>query len=274
VPVVEITGGGSRLPLYCVHARSGNTRLYHDLARQLGPDQPVYGLEAPARNGGLEAYRRFGELAARYALELRSRQPQGPYHIVGECLGGSLAFELAAQLHDDGEDVRLVLIDAFSSGEPPLRSFVPPKAYTVLHRARILSFHLVNLIRLPTRTSYAREEATRAWSKVRRRRSQAETAAAFDATLAAYRPPHYHGRVILFRGARLPLGVACGDDLGWADIVEELEVVRIPGYFATAMSEPHVRVLAEKLRILLAYEGQSAPAGRLVRAETASTFGR
>jgi thioesterase domain-containing protein len=260
VAIVEISRGGSQPPIYCMHARAGDASLYHMLAHHLGQNQPVYGLEAaPAPNGRLEPYRGFGELAARYARELRSVQPQGPYHIVGECLGGLLAFELAAQLRGDGEDVWLALIDAFPSGEPPLRSFVPRKAYALLHRGRILAFHLVNLVRLPTRTRYAAERATRAWSRLRRRRSHVHTAAAFDSALAAYQPPHYAGSVTLFRATRPPLGVASGADFGWAEVIEDLEVVPIPGYFATALSEPHVRVLAENMRLKLARQQPRRP---------------
>ena len=272
--LVEITRGSARPPLYCVYARPDDGFLYGALAHRLGPEQPVYGLTATTPDGRLEPYLNFRELAARCARELRSVQPQGPYHIVGECLAGLPAFELAAQLRADGDEVWLALIDAFRSGEPPLRSFVPSKAHSLLHRGCILGFHLLNLVRLPTRASYAAERGSRAWSKLRRRRSRADAAAAFQSALTGHEPQRYGGRVILFRAKRLPSGLACGSDLGWAEVVDELEIVPVPGYFTTAMSEPHVRVLAQKMRLMLDNDPAAAPAARLVCAGAASTFGR
>jgi len=49
--LVEIERAGSRPPLYLVHGAGGNVLIYHDLARHLGPDQPVYGLQSQGLNG-------------------------------------------------------------------------------------------------------------------------------------------------------------------------------------------------------------------------------
>ena len=57
---------------------------------------------------------------------------------------------------------------------------------------------------------------------------------------------------MLFRSATLPLGMHEPPDLGWAALVADLEVETIPGYFTTPISEPGVRVLAERLQRRLA----------------------
>ncbi|HEY8204732.1 MAG TPA: amino acid adenylation domain-containing protein [Pyrinomonadaceae bacterium] len=44
--LVVIQSGGTRRPFFCVHAVGGNVLEYHDLARNLGPDQPFYGFQA------------------------------------------------------------------------------------------------------------------------------------------------------------------------------------------------------------------------------------
>ena len=254
--LVAIRSGGSEPPLVCVHARAGHVRLYQDLARHLDTNLPMYGLEAPAPNGRSAAYHDFGELAARYAREVRSVQQHGPYRVLGECLGGPLAFELASQLRSGDERVRLVLIDTFRTGEPPLSPRVPRGVYRLVHRSRILVFHVVNLVRLRSRLSYAGERAVRALQAVRRASSGPAAhdvgTAAFDEALAAYEPMRFGGPVVLFRATKLPLGVESAPDLGWAEVVDELEIVLVPGYFTTVVSEPHVGVLAEKLQALLA----------------------
>jgi thioesterase domain-containing protein len=47
-----------------------------------------------------------------YIAEIRQLQPHGPYFLVGDCLAGPLAFEMALQLREQGETVSwLVLWD-------------------------------------------------------------------------------------------------------------------------------------------------------------------
>ena len=51
--LVEIQAGSSLPPLFLVHAEGGNVLGYRDLARYLGVDLPVFGLQARGLNGGL-----------------------------------------------------------------------------------------------------------------------------------------------------------------------------------------------------------------------------
>ncbi|RDH18927.1 polyketide synthase [Aspergillus niger ATCC 13496] len=52
------------------------------------------------------------ELAAIYVGEIKRRQPEGPYLLGGYSVGGVLAFEVARQLFEDGNDIeKLFLID-------------------------------------------------------------------------------------------------------------------------------------------------------------------
>src|SRR5947209_8400059 len=44
--LVPIQAKGNRPPLYCFHAAGANVLFYRDLARHLGAEQPVYGLQA------------------------------------------------------------------------------------------------------------------------------------------------------------------------------------------------------------------------------------
>jgi hypothetical protein len=69
---------------------------------------------------------------------------------------------------------------------------------------------------------------------------------------ASYVPGAYAGRVTLFRASKQPLGIVPDPTLGWGDRVEGgLELNEVPGYHAAIMSEPRVRVLAEKLKVCL-----------------------
>ena len=62
-PLVLIRKGGSRLPFFCVHGAGGNLLVFRDLAERLGPEQPVYGLEARGVDGHLPPAASIEEMA-------------------------------------------------------------------------------------------------------------------------------------------------------------------------------------------------------------------
>jgi iron transport multicopper oxidase len=109
--------------LFLLPDGSGSASSYVGLPRLHLPGA-VYGLDSPFL-GDPAAFSpevSMQRAAALYVDEIRRVQPQGPYQLGGWSIGGSYAFEAAAQLlHDHGETVsRLVLIDA------PCPATLPP----------------------------------------------------------------------------------------------------------------------------------------------------
>ncbi|QRN94792.1 non-ribosomal peptide synthase/polyketide synthase [Archangium violaceum] len=121
-PLVPFSGaGGARRPFFCVHPVGGNVLCYAELARQLGPDQPFYGLQAPGLEGGAPLAL-IEEMAACYIELIRTVQPTGPYLLGGWSLGGVIAYEMARQLERRGEQVEvLALIDSLTPAAQPAR---------------------------------------------------------------------------------------------------------------------------------------------------------
>ncbi len=112
--VLPLRPHGSARPLWCIHPASGFSWSYAGLGRHLGPDVPVYGLQAPGLNGERPPLGDVGALAAHYVHALRAVQPEGPYRLLGWSFGGIVAHEMAAMLEADGERVELLaLLDAF-----------------------------------------------------------------------------------------------------------------------------------------------------------------
>jgi len=250
-------GSGSAPALFCVRAEAGDVSLYYNLASHLAREQTVLGLCAPAA-GELGGDRRLERMAERHVREIRGAQPNGPYLIAGECTGGALAYEIAQQLRSAGDEIALLaLVDAFAPGLPRLSRFMPRPAYRALHRARILGFHVGNLVRLgmADKLAYAASKAERARMALtvrvsgllRRAEVTVSPRLAFREALAAYDPEPYAGRVVIFRAASLPLGIEAAPDMGWGELVEDIEVETVPGYFTTPISEPGVRILADRL---------------------------
>ena len=75
---------------------------------------------------------------------------------------------------------------------------------------------------------------------------------------SSYVPQVYPGRIVLFQAtewfaaAQHPQGQMPDSAIGWRQLsTKPLEVQPIPGDHYTILSEPHVRVLAEQLKICL-----------------------
>ena len=111
--LVAIQPTGSAAPLFLVPGVGGTVLTFGKLARLLGPDQPVYGLQARGLDGKDKPFTSVVEAATHYLEEVRSLRPAGPYVIGGTCTGGVVAYEMAQQLRAQGERVTLMLIETW-----------------------------------------------------------------------------------------------------------------------------------------------------------------
>jgi amino acid adenylation domain-containing protein len=111
-PLVTVQIGGDKRPFFFLHGDWAGGGFYClTLARSLDADQPFYVLE-PYHFEGLNFPPTFEEIAAAHIAALRSVQPEGPYLLGGFCNGGIMAYEMARQLHMQGQKVDLLaLID-------------------------------------------------------------------------------------------------------------------------------------------------------------------
>jgi thioesterase domain-containing protein len=125
--LVGLQTRGKRPAFFCVHPAGGTVSCYRHLARQLGPDQPLYAFRAVSVDGTAPHAQSIQELASFYLRELRDFQPSGPYQLGGWSFGGLVAFEMALKLAANGEQIALLAL--FSShlfdssvAHPPFRS--------------------------------------------------------------------------------------------------------------------------------------------------------
>jgi thioesterase domain-containing protein len=99
-------------PLFMIHPSGGSVHWYTDLAKSIGDDQPVYGIQAKGINNVDEIDRTVSEMAARYVDAIKSRQKSGPYYISSWSMGVVIAFEVARQLEQNGDEIgMLAMID-------------------------------------------------------------------------------------------------------------------------------------------------------------------
>jgi predicted ATP-grasp superfamily ATP-dependent carboligase/thioesterase domain-containing protein len=176
--IVPLQPRGTRIPIYAVSGHDGNVFAFRDLVRQLGEDQPFFGLQS-------EPLARVEDIAARLAAEIRAFQPEGPLVIAGYCAGGSVAFELARQLARTGAEPALLV----------LFGCVHPSCYRFNLRYWVgrMWLHLRNVVRLRSFGYLA--------ARVRERLKWLRVERVEHATLAAvrrYTPLPYAGRVCHF----------------------------------------------------------------------------
>jgi hypothetical protein len=98
-PLVAIQDGdGTRPPLFLVHPDHGQAGPYCRLARALGEEFAVFGIQAVGLYSAAEPHRTVPAMAAAYLDTVRAVRPAGPYLLGGCAIGAAIAYEMAARL--------------------------------------------------------------------------------------------------------------------------------------------------------------------------------
>jgi len=113
--LVAIKPHGQKMPLYIVHGAGLNVLFFNTLAKNMDPEQPVYGLQAKGLNGIDEPLEKIEDMAAYYISEIVKQNPKGPFALAGFSFGGIIAYEMAKQLKAMGKDVKmLAMFDTYA----------------------------------------------------------------------------------------------------------------------------------------------------------------
>ncbi len=263
--LVPLQPDGSGPALFCVHGTSGYVLEYRDLARHMGPDRRVYGVQnrevmAPSRGHhppGVEA------MAAAAAAEIRRAQPEGPYHLCGNCFAGVIALETARRLRLAGHEVGLVgLIDtAFPVGT--IRAYGPLKPMREYWEqlARVPARERVGFVFNRIRRYLARV-GPRGWQHLRFMASRPGRGLGLDRISLPDREARYFARANFrlgpYDGPAVLFSPGQPDDrTRWQGVVSQLRVVEPSGDLQGArrphlVGEPHAGELAGSLRVFLA----------------------
>jgi thioesterase domain-containing protein len=258
-PLVAVQPRGSRPPLYCVHPLGGHVLCYADLARQLPPDQPLFGLQAPGMEEGQAPLASIGEMADEYLRRVRARQPAGPYALAGYSFGGYVAYEMAQRLRQAGEKVALLaLLDT------PAPSVIRGGARPIDSAALLSSlFPVLGLSEDALRASGSEDDQL-ACVVARAREAnlvppgftmdEARRYFAVCKTNQAMRadPRPYGGRITLLRATEGAERISADPALGWRALADGgLDVHWVGGRHENMLAAPHAagaaRVMADAL---------------------------
>jgi thioesterase domain-containing protein len=208
-------------------------------------------------------------MAAHYIEEMRRQQPQGPYRLGGWSLGGVVAFDMARQLREQGEQVALLVIldsvpdlTAEAAGfQTDVDFLLDMSAYVESLWGKSLGLTRADLESLDTEAQldvFAERlrgadflppgAGVEQLARILRVYKANANAAGF------YEPRPYPDGLTLIRAADMPPlppgseGPLSEPDLGWSRVVQgPVEVLPVPGQHLTILAEPYVEGLAREL---------------------------
>jgi len=254
--VVAIRRQGTRLPLFVVSGLGGHVIAFNGVTRHLGEDQPVFALQPKGLDGREPFLTRVEDMATYYLSGIRQIQPHGPYCLAGYSFGGFVVFEMAQQLHAAGETVALLgLLDTIEWQYLERYRNNPGFA----RRLEMYKFRFDRIFRSGNGLKYTANAVitilNRRWYRLLHKLRLVSTPNIPDLQTVnriagtLYRPTVYPGRLTIFRSTNRSL--LDGDDglLGWGGLATGgIEVQDVTGAHLDMLSEPNVRILAEKLR--------------------------
>lgn len=114
-PIIRLADGDARrAPLFLIHPAGGISWGYRHLARALGGERTVYGLQSPALDASEALPDSLEALARTYVDRIVETWPNGPYHVAGWSVGGILAQAMAAELEARGLATGLIaMLDSY-----------------------------------------------------------------------------------------------------------------------------------------------------------------
>jgi thioesterase domain-containing protein/acyl carrier protein len=272
--VIALNAQGACPPLFFVPGLGGHAFDLRALAKEIGPQQPVYVLHPQGLDPNQVPLTSVQEMAAAFIKHVRAIQPEGPYRLGGYSFGGSVAYEMACQLHAAGESVALLaLLDAYS-----------PRAFQKLPFPRRAIAHLKRVWQYGRRriNGLFQNHIGSVWQRMNRA-AMGGTAMPYgepasvifhaiqrvtDANGLAwrnYRPQPYPGKLVLFRAAPSDHALrefsVSDPQNGWGFYAAGgVDVIELSCDHLQVFHKPHLQMLAGKMRKCLdAVAGEKRP---------------
>lgn len=222
---------GEGLPLFCVHGDEAS----HFIPKYMGNTRPFYAFFHQGEDGKRIEYTTVESIAAHFIREMKQAKPHGPYLLTGFSFGGVVAFEMAQQLAQAGDDVPMLsVIDTYAPAlhakaiETDKRFYTPLK--NMIYRW-IVQRALRNDGTVPTRFRNFHIIDT------------------YDRAVLAYKPKPWKGSLTVLK-AKDSWGP---QSMGWEGLAQGgLHVQVLPGDHYSVIKEPQVQQLA------LALESEAA----------------
>ena len=226
-----------------------NALGYAALARALGPDQPVYGLQSQMEvDPGIDfSDNQYRAAAQDYIQAMKKVQSHGPYYLIGQCQGSYIGFEMVRQLESLGEEVAFWgVLDTWTEENTRVRwrfhlhEFVQ---WTLKVHARQIARMATGLFR----SKPIVEPAAPAINLDSRRPGRKVMYAKYWPG-NSFIPPVCHAPITVFRVRSQSWFRIRDHALGWSNrTCAHVTCVLVPGEHMTFIRLPHVKCLANAI---------------------------
>jgi amino acid adenylation domain-containing protein len=235
-------GQGKPAPLFGILG----VNLYSEIAAQLPAGVTAYGLHVPLRRGPGGRRPSVEVIASSYLDAIKRVAPRGPYHLIGLCFGGLVAFEAARQLEARGDELGVVAL---------LDTWLPRGRHvSVLGAVR----HAAEAVANP---SWLRQRVAAVFGRVKEKVAATpqapvlgnaelevdgaevqEDVARYDRSLTPIRSGELH----VFRAAHTvhPSWIRVEEDLGWGRLGAHVRVHRFEAGHTEIVTGEHARAIA------------------------------
>ena len=249
--LIKLRDGSDEQPLFFVHPSGGGVHHYSELAKLLDTNRAVYGIQAEGLSGKTDLHKTVEEMASAYISEIIKKQPQGTYLLAGWSLGVIIAHEMARQLKAMGREVGLLI--QFDQG--PYIERQKPEDNAAMLAEMFQRYFKTDVDYLRTLSEeeqfkYIIKKAKKAKAIPRFIRladfkryivvNETQINAWLD-----YQPKPLQGSIQLYRSEENKDNAE--PYLGWKDLVDDVEIIDVPGNHITMLQQPHVETLANKL---------------------------
>lgn len=260
--LVKIKGGDESKPLlFIAHPIDGYVTFLSELAQDLPAQQAVYAFQSPGLSDDAPVLTDVAQMATVYVEALRGKQAHGPYLLGGASFGGLVAWEMAQQLQQAGEAVKLLfMIDTPAPGQNLFKSELDSDILAFIARHSLkMGEHA------PTAETLAALDTEQQLATVlQAAKQQGVVPASFEAlqlqrwlavfkansrAMASYAPQNYAGALTFFR-AQQPWNTANPGhpEYFWLEKAGQgIAIYTVPGTHITMNLQPNVGEIAKQL---------------------------
>jgi aspartate racemase len=254
--LIPLQPHGDRTPFFFVHGLGGTVLRFHELARQMAPDQPFYGMQAPGLDGKEPRLERVEDLALKYMEQLEAIQSEGPYLLGGYSFGGLVALEMARRLIAQNQKVGLlVMVDTYPAGASQSTGALMGRFFGLSSQQKVAY--------LKKRLKRYRKGITRRIDMLRMPLALKNVREACALAEQRYVATPYPGKIVLLRASEKALRGLDDPQGGWGQYAAAgVEIREIDADHGNILEQPYVRHLAAELRICLDRTQSNAPIHR------------
>ena len=251
--LVPLNRSSAPSTVFCLPYGGGGVSQYSQLAGLLAPVAQVLGVEEPT-----DGPQTLTAVAAEMLTAMRSREPSGPYFLLGYSLGGAYAYEVARLALEAGDQVGLLCVIDSPPPLPAWREFLTEDIDLAIEALEGLAGGRLEELPDPARAALRMVHV--ADDQLGRGRDYAATALHSLIhqlrLVTSYEPRQIDASLLLFEAQQSSWPSDLADS--WGQIVRSVDTSTVPGDHRALLSAPHVAEVARSIAAALSHQDTRA----------------